>query len=290
MSATVKVIPVQKEKVARSWVPTALVKDPTVSFQAKALFMALSSYSDRNGKCFPAITTLARHLNVSRHWVLRYLKELIKAKLIRIEKRHGNRSTYTLNEVYNGGASSDGLTIITPPSGSTGATTLVAPMQQGSSTGATTPVAPMQRKQGSVTRTNKQGVRTSGAHTEDSPTLDPTTDPPQEPAIPNGIRFENGKPMLDAAGYIGNVPQFDTDALTFMALHVAHIEGEQYFLPIRAWIETRRITVLPNPHDVRRIKQLVDVYDENRVTETIRKEGDAGRLKLEHIRKALSGS
>lgn len=63
-------------------VRTLVIQDPDLSLRAKGLYSLLSTYADKNRKCFPQISTLAELSGVSRRTVERTLIELEKKKYV----------------------------------------------------------------------------------------------------------------------------------------------------------------------------------------------------------------
>lgn len=71
--------------------------------RAKSVFMYLYDRADKSGKCYPAIGTIARELNLSRSTVKRALADLKKSGYLRKEQRwreNGGKSSnlYILND------------------------------------------------------------------------------------------------------------------------------------------------------------------------------------------------
>lgn len=55
--------------------------------RAKSVFMYLHDRADKEGKCYPAIGTIARELNLSRSTVKRALADLEENNYLRREQR-----------------------------------------------------------------------------------------------------------------------------------------------------------------------------------------------------------
>lgn len=55
--------------------------------RAKAVYMYLRDRCDKDGKCYPAIGTIARDLNLSRSTVKRAIADLEKSGRLRKEQR-----------------------------------------------------------------------------------------------------------------------------------------------------------------------------------------------------------
>lgn len=64
-----------------------ILEDPDLSVQAKGLYALLSCYADKQGRCFPKITTLAENTGLSRRTVQRLINELIEKEYVRRYKR-----------------------------------------------------------------------------------------------------------------------------------------------------------------------------------------------------------
>lgn len=78
------------------FVPWAVVDDPTLTPHDRAVYLALCRFSDRNGACFPSLTTIAAKGNVSLAQVKRSINTLKSRGFISRERRrgeHGNEST-----------------------------------------------------------------------------------------------------------------------------------------------------------------------------------------------------
>ena len=78
------------------FVPWAVVDDPTLTPYDRAVYLALCRFSDRNGACFPSLTTIAAKGNVSLAQVKRSINTLKSRGFISRERRrgeHGNEST-----------------------------------------------------------------------------------------------------------------------------------------------------------------------------------------------------
>lgn len=70
--------------------------------RAVSVYMYLNDRANKDGKCWPAIPTIARELKLSESTVRRAIKDLIKAGLIITEQRYrdsGGKSSllYILN-------------------------------------------------------------------------------------------------------------------------------------------------------------------------------------------------
>ena len=67
-----------------------------LKMRAKMVYMYLKSRSDREGKCFPSIPTIAKELEISQSTVKRALRELESSgyikKVARYRENKGNTS------------------------------------------------------------------------------------------------------------------------------------------------------------------------------------------------------
>ena len=68
-----------------------------LSHRARAVYMYLKDRSDKDGKCWPAIQTISRDLNLSRSTVKRALSELYRAELLTKEPRWRENGGLTSN-------------------------------------------------------------------------------------------------------------------------------------------------------------------------------------------------
>ena len=78
------------------FVPWAVVDDPTLTPYDRAVYLALCRFSDREGVCFPSLSTLAARARVSLAQVKRSILTLEAHGYINRERRHGehgNEST-----------------------------------------------------------------------------------------------------------------------------------------------------------------------------------------------------
>ena len=65
--------------------------------RAIAVYMYLYDRADKEGKCWPAIPTIARELGISRSTVKRALGDLIKAGYLKKEFRYRENGSHTSN-------------------------------------------------------------------------------------------------------------------------------------------------------------------------------------------------
>ena len=68
-----------------------------LSHRARVVYMYLADRADRDGKCWPAIKTIAAELNLSRSTVKRALDDLCRAKLLTKETRWRENGGLTSN-------------------------------------------------------------------------------------------------------------------------------------------------------------------------------------------------
>ena len=68
-----------------------------LSHRARSVYMYLKDRADRDGKCWPAIQTIAKDLNLSRSTVKRALDELCRAELLTRETRWRENGGRTSN-------------------------------------------------------------------------------------------------------------------------------------------------------------------------------------------------
>jgi len=68
--------------------------------RARAVYMYLSDRSDKEGKCYPAIGTIARELKLSRSTVKRALDDLEKSGYLRKEQRWRENGGKSSNMFY----------------------------------------------------------------------------------------------------------------------------------------------------------------------------------------------
>ena len=65
--------------------------------RAIAVYMYLYDRADKEGKCWPAIPTIARELGISRSTVKRALDDLIKAGYLKKEFRYRENGSHSSN-------------------------------------------------------------------------------------------------------------------------------------------------------------------------------------------------
>lgn len=68
-----------------------------LSHRAKSVYMYLKDRADSEGRCWPAIKTIALELALSRSTVKRALDDLVRAGLLRKDPRWRENGSYTSN-------------------------------------------------------------------------------------------------------------------------------------------------------------------------------------------------
>ena len=68
-----------------------------LNHRARAVYMYLADRADQDGKCWPAIKTIAAEMNLSRSTVKRALDDLYKAGLLTRETRWRENGGLTSN-------------------------------------------------------------------------------------------------------------------------------------------------------------------------------------------------
>ena len=68
-----------------------------LSHRAKRVYMYLKDRADSEGRCWPAIKTIALELGLSRSTVKRALDDLVRAGLLRKDPRWRENGSYTSN-------------------------------------------------------------------------------------------------------------------------------------------------------------------------------------------------
>jgi len=81
-------------------IPNALLGRTDLSSGAKLTYVGLLSFAWQKGSCFPGQEKLAEHLGLGKRSVIRHLKELQQANILRIHRRGlGKTNVYTLAKV-----------------------------------------------------------------------------------------------------------------------------------------------------------------------------------------------
>jgi len=97
------------------FIPDALVRSPTLSPGAKLVYGRLARYAGQDGKCYPAVDTLAAEIGLGGRQVQRYVAELERAHLIRRVIRYAGRAQasngfeFLWHEMFQ-----DGVTDVSP--------------------------------------------------------------------------------------------------------------------------------------------------------------------------------
>lgn len=73
------------------------IYDSELSHRARAVYMYLKDHTDKQGRCWPGIKTIAAELDMSRSTVKRALDDLCKEGLISKEPRWRENGSYTSN-------------------------------------------------------------------------------------------------------------------------------------------------------------------------------------------------
>lgn len=68
-----------------------------LNHRAKSVYMYLKDRADSEGRCWPAIKTIALELGLSRSTVKRALDDLVRAGLLRKDPRWRENGSYTSN-------------------------------------------------------------------------------------------------------------------------------------------------------------------------------------------------
>mgnify|MGYP001032962707 CR=1 FL=1 len=75
----------------------SIYADQELSHRAKTVYMYLKDRADSEGRCWPAIKTIALELGLSRSTVKRALDDLVRAGLLRKDPRWRENGSYTSN-------------------------------------------------------------------------------------------------------------------------------------------------------------------------------------------------
>lgn len=78
-------------------VHASAMRDPSLSLRAKGLYALLCTYSDKEGVCYPAISTLSEMCGVSRRTTERIINELIDKKYVTRQSRKFRLSEFENN-------------------------------------------------------------------------------------------------------------------------------------------------------------------------------------------------
>ncbi len=116
-----------KQHSARlSIIPAAAVFDKRLCRTDLAVLCALGAYANRQGRCWPATTSLAGDLGISTRQVRRCLRKIETCGYVNTEHRKGQRSVYTISRgVTDPGHIGSGVMLYPGHPGSGGADTQV---------------------------------------------------------------------------------------------------------------------------------------------------------------------
>ena len=78
----------------------SLLYSSELPHRARAVYMYLRDRADRNGKCYPAIGTIAKELKLSRSTVKRAIADLEKSGYLRREQRWRENGGKSSNMFY----------------------------------------------------------------------------------------------------------------------------------------------------------------------------------------------
>ena len=68
-----------------------------LSHRAKLVYIYLKDHADKDGACWPGINTIAAGVSLSRSTVKRALEDLVRAGLVRKERRWRGNGSLTSN-------------------------------------------------------------------------------------------------------------------------------------------------------------------------------------------------
>jgi predicted transcriptional regulator len=85
-----------KESRQLSIIPAAAVFDRRLSHADIRVLAALGAHADKQGRCWPAVSTLAQKIGLSERHVRRCLQTLSKCGVVEIQKRLGRSSIYRI--------------------------------------------------------------------------------------------------------------------------------------------------------------------------------------------------
>ncbi len=77
--------------------------DRNVPHRAVSVYCYLCDRANKNGECFPSVTTIAGDLHISKRTVFRALDDLEKAKLLTRKNRHRTHGGLSFNLYKIGG-------------------------------------------------------------------------------------------------------------------------------------------------------------------------------------------
>ena len=75
----------------------SIYNDQELSHRAKAVYIYLKDHANKEGACWPGIKTIAAGVSLSRSTVKRALDDLVRAGLVRKERRWRGNGSLTSN-------------------------------------------------------------------------------------------------------------------------------------------------------------------------------------------------
>jgi GntR family transcriptional regulator len=82
------------------WIPDALARCSEITGSAKLLFGRLARYAGQDGRCFPALRTLAFEIGKSYRHVQKLVDELCEKKFLRKDARYRDNGSQTTNAYF----------------------------------------------------------------------------------------------------------------------------------------------------------------------------------------------
>lgn len=77
-----------------------IIRDPSLSAEAKAIYAYLCTFVGTDGTCYPSISLMCKELNISESRYYRHIKKLISTGAVTVRKRrNGSRFAQNLYEV-----------------------------------------------------------------------------------------------------------------------------------------------------------------------------------------------
>lgn len=249
------IVPKREEKmIGFAQTPNDVIRNRSLSRDAKATYTLLASYAGVKRVCWPALKALADDLQAHPNSVRTWIAELEKSGVIYVERTPGKASKFHL---------------LTP----TAHCTPTASCSGTPTAHCETPLQPTvhEEEQRRRIREEEQGGETARE---------------AEPTLPVGVELVDGRPRLAPIAYDGEgKPVHSSEAIAYVTRRAYDIP-ESYERPLRAWIETHG-NVIPRQHDVRALMRLVDSAGEAAVTRAIRKMGNEGYLKFSRLETAV---
>ena len=104
-----------------SIIPSTAVFDERISNAELRVLCALGAYTNRQGYCWPATTSIAKGLGISTRQVRTCLRRLERFGYLETDPKPGQRSTYrVVRELSDPGSSGSGVTAMDPGSCTSG--------------------------------------------------------------------------------------------------------------------------------------------------------------------------